>query len=340
MAVSLAGGSSLRYYPALSDVMGMYHGAAGGFAVQLGHTRVSVTQKLRYAPYYTIMSTPQLFEPQLAALPVMNLDQAVIRREARSYDSTANLTQSLGRRLALTFASSLDKTDFIGDSTGLRTESILGRMTYALSHDISLVFGYRHQRGVYRGVHQSDPSSVDTTKFTTLDIGIDYHRALSLSRKTTIGFTSGTVAAEDFAGVTRYRLVGTARLNREIGRSGHATAAYNRGVEFIEVFRSPLFADTIALDLGGALSRRMDLSVVGGYSFGRLGWVEHAGRTKNYNGSVRLRAALSRVTALLAEYHVYRYRFEQAGALPAGILPQLDRQGVRIGLEFWLPLIR
>lgn len=340
VAVSLAGGSSIRYYPALSDVAGMYHGAAGGFAFQLGHTKVSVTQKLRWAPYYNIMSTPQLFEPELAALPVMNFDQPVVRRDARSIGSTANVTQSVGRRLALTFASSLDKTDFTGDSTGLRTDSILGRMTYALSQDVSLVFGYRHQRGVYEGVHLANPRSIETTRFNTLDLGVDYHRALSLSRKTTVGFTTGTVVAEDFAGVTQYRMVGTARLNREIGRSGHATAAYNRGVEFIEGYADPMFADTFAVDVGGALSRRMDLSVVGGYSFGRLGWAEHAGRTENYNGSVRLRGALSRVAALLAEYHIYRYSFDQAGTLPTGILPQLDRQGVRVGIEFWLPLIR
>jgi hypothetical protein len=335
VSIGASGGSALRRYPVASESGGMQHGVAAGIGLQLGTAQLGLSQRLRYSPYYSITTTPQLFAPELAAVPAIS-DTAVLSRDSRSYGSSATLTQAIGRRLTLEFAASMDRTEFLQDSTGLRTQSAQGRGTYGLSRDIGLVLGYRYQQAKY----QLSTASARVTTLNGIDIGIDYHRALSLSRKTTIAFTTGTVAVRDLSGDTQYRLVGTARLNRAIARSWHATAAYNRGVEFIEGFHEPFFADTAAVDFGGSFNRRVELSLNGVYSFGEIGLSQGGGGTVSYNGSARVRAALSRVMAVFSEYHIYRYRFDQGGVLPTGLLPRLDRQGVRVGLELWLPLIR
>ena len=55
-------------------------------------------------------------------------------------------------------------------------------------------------------------------------------------------------------------------------------------------------------------------------------------------GTARLRLALSRGVALSAQYLFYRYRFGQANVLPEQLPPYMERQGLRIGLDVWLPL--
>ncbi len=229
-------------------------------------------------------------------------------------------------------------TDFLATSTGLRTRVVLGRMMYALSRDVSLVFGYGYQRGRYR---RDLPIHADRRRVHNIDLGVDYHRALSLSRRTTIGFTTGTTVAEDSDGVTR--IPDDRQRPAQPGDRAHL-ARDGRVQPGRRVHRG--FCEPDVRRLVRGRRRRRTEPADGPVGSRRLlvrptGLAEHAPAMENYNG---LRAPARRVVTrrwrCSAEYHIYRYRFDQAAALPTGILPQLDRQGVRVGLEFWLPLIR
>ena len=63
-------------------------------------------------------------------------------------------------------------------------------------------------------------------------------------------------------------------------RSWQATAAYTRGVTFIDGFTSPFLGDTVAVNLGGNLRRRAGLTFGGGFWSGRAG---PAGRTSSWS---------------------------------------------------------
>jgi hypothetical protein len=52
-----------------------------------------------------------------------------------------------------------------------------------------------------------------------------------------------------------------------------------------------------------------------------------------------LQAALSRNIAAFVQYFYYRYFYEET-VLPIGLPSEFDRQGVRFGLSFWVPLLR
>lgn len=334
--LGLSEGSALRYYPRLSDIVGVQHTATAGVGLEFGSTRVNFSQTFGYLPFFAFVSVPRLFDPGLVGLPPATSDQVTVRREERLSGSAVAVTQPVGGRTSLGLSASLQNAEFVNESTGLKSESVGGRLSRHVTRDMSLVAGYTYQQGTYRLASMAP----QVTRLHNIDLGIDYSHALGPTHRTTIGFTTGSSAVQDAIGTSQYRLTGSARLNREIGRAWHATAAYNRGVGFVDGFPQPFFADSFAASLGGIVDRRVELSFAGSYSTGHLGLSVSSNKNENYNSSARVRVALSHYAAISGEYLFYHYRFDQPTALPQGFPPSLNRQGARIGLDLWLPLIR
>jgi hypothetical protein len=214
--------------------------------------------------------------------------------------------------------------------------SAAARISYRLSTGLSAVAGYGYQEGRYSFGLPAD----DRTRVRSIDAGIDYSRALSISRKTTLAFRTGTTAVEEINGAQRYQLVGDARLTREFGRTWRASGAYLRGVGFVEGFREPMFSDSFALRVEGNVGRRVLLALASGYSRSHLGAAQSSGLNESYNGTIETRISLNRLTAISAEYGLYDYRFDRNAQLPDGMPASLHRRGFRIGMDIWLPLIR
>jgi hypothetical protein len=171
-------------------------------------------------------------------------------------------------------------------------------------------------------------------------MGVDYNHALGRTRRTMIGFTTGSIVVQGANQATQYRLTGNARWNREIGRTWHLAAAYNRGVSFVDGFQQPFFSDSTALSLGGTLNHRVALSVDGGYATGHIGATSSSNRSENYNGTARTTLALSRNAFIVGEYFYSHFRFGVATELPESVPRKLDRQGVRLMVDLWLSFIR
>jgi hypothetical protein len=327
--------SAVRYYPSLQDLVGVKHSGAAGFTADFNRTEFRFTQAVAYAPYYSYSTLPQLFDAQPADVPVAP-DQFLTRRPAFVIDSSGAFSQTLGRA-TLSLTASTQRTDFLHDAgNGLRADTATGRVVYHLTRDVGLVGGYGYQRGQY----EISPAAIQTVEFHNIEAGIDYNHALSLTRRTTVGFVTGTTAVRNASGAPEYRVIGEARISREIGRTWHATASYHRGGSLVAGFGQPIFADSVALSVGGSISSRLTLSTSAGYSTGELTATKDQNRTSNYSGSARLQFALSRLMALSAEYDYYRYRFDRPVGLPDGIRQDLDRRSVLIGLSLWLPLLR
>src|SRR5204862_2967615 len=107
-----------------------------------------------------------------------------------------------------------------------------------ISRDATLHLGYVYQEGQFGVQAQARPAAVHN-----IDAGLDYHRALSFSRRTKIDFATGSTivnlpAAEGLtSSQLQYRVTGTAGLTRDMGRTWRARLGYNRGVGFWEAFR-------------------------------------------------------------------------------------------------------
>ncbi len=334
--IAFSEGSSVRYYPSLADIVSLQHAAIAGATVQVQGMRISIGQTLEYLPFFAFANTPKLFDSATAELPPVVGDQAMVRRDQRVFSSSLGVTQQLGGRTSLSANANLRRANFLSESIGQTTKELGARLSRKLTRDLSIVLGYSYQDGVYA------PTAIDAVpvRIHNLDVGVDYNHALGRTRRTTIGFTTGSSEIDGDSRGPQRQFTGSARLNREIGRTWHATALYRRGAGFVDGFAQPMFADSVATSIGGTISRRVELALVGNYSKGGIGFGAGSSENKSYNGSAKARIAIARRLVVSAEYFYFRYHFADAAVLPAGVPADVNRQGARIGLELWLPVIR
>jgi hypothetical protein len=328
--------SDVRYYPGLDHLVGIQHSVAGGLTAAVGHTQINVSQTLAYAPFYSFSTLPVLFEAQpgdVAPSP----NQVLTERPSLTLTTSANVTHTMGRA-SLSFVGSTQRTDFTEEAvTALRADALMGRFFYHLSRDLGLVAAY----GLQRGRYSFDANFTQAYDFRNIQLGLDYDRPLSRSRRTKIGFTTGmTQVGHSGLGDSGYRLVGDGRISREIGRTWLATASYRRSVGLIAGFPQPMFSDGLALSVTGSATQRLVISASGGFSNGEMTDVTIPNHNENYSASLQMQLALTRMLALNGGLGFYRYRFDNTVGLPVGIQPAFDRRSARIGLSVWLPVYR
>jgi opacity protein-like surface antigen len=58
-----------------------------------------------------------------------------------------------------------------------------------------------------------------------------------------------------------------------------------------------------------------------------------------FTGDAGLQFAITRNLALDASYYRFYYNFDTGVLLPGQLAPRLDRNGVRVGLTLFLPLV-
>ena len=349
-------GSSSRYYDDISRFYGTTHTASIGVAAQVGgRTRLFANQSVSRAPSYLYSLVPQLSEstPGTAvgggSFPLGDLPVYV-------YDTTASAEYSVTRRGAIEGLASYRFSDFdeagAATSQALRSYSVGGRFRQGLSRYASLRLGY-----VYRQGHYNFASADALVGVHDIDVGVDYARALSLTRRTTLDFRTGSTiitipvidASVDPSSITelQFRVVGNVGLTHEMGRTWRLRFGYFRGVGFAEAFAQPVFSDAVNVSLNGFLSRRIDLSVNSGLSTGDVG----LGRTPNgqealnssfrtWNLSARTRYTLGAMWAVYGEYLYYSQDLGSSFIVPTGVPPVVDRQTFQVGLTLWVPLLR
>jgi hypothetical protein len=332
--------STLRYYPTLTARRTAQHALSGGFGINARGTLLQVNQSMSYRPFFSIAQGLTLFSPEVGQIqPGGTFDDAIVTRTAVSRTSTLGGSQTIGRTTSLTGSASYDYTLFREDSTSSTFRSLAAGVSQKVSRNLSLVVGYGNQQGTYHVLGQKDI----VVPIHNIDAGVSYSRALGRTRKTTIGFTTGSAMARDTSDNSQFLFIGSARVNREIGRTWHATGAFNRGVNFVAGFPQPFFANTLAVDVAGSASQHVELSFNGGYSNGEMG--SSLGRspsstnTKSYTSTARIQISLSRTTGISGEYLFYHYAFDGSAALPLGVPSSLHRQGLRFGFDLRLPII-
>jgi hypothetical protein len=336
--LGISGRSALRYYPALHDVVSAQHAMSAGLSVHAGGTEIHGTQTYAYSPFFSIVDGLALFQPDVAPLPSgATVDEALVQRDVRTSSSAVSVARELGRRISMSVLAAYQHTVFADDGATSTTRLAGGSLSRKLTRDVSLVAGYSYQEALYR---TSETGADRAGRLHTIDAGVDFSRPLGPTRRTTVGFTTGSTIVQDRTYESHIRMIGHARLNREIGRTWHVTGAYRRAAGFVDGFPQPFFADSVAIDIGGHAARRVDLSMGGGFSMGDMGFLTGTSSTEKIGTSARVRVALNRSAAVSSEYMFYRYRFDDLLVLPAGVPPKLHRQGIRIGLDLWLPLVR
>jgi hypothetical protein len=344
--------SARRYpdYPLLSS-----HGAGGRLSwTPSKRLSFSSTHQFAYQPWQTLASLPALFGMPLRFDQTMAPNQAFASVEGtyRSYLTSSSFTTQLSRQSSLTagytyqlstynnsaaFFGPLQWDIFAVGYGRLTTHSGLVRFNQGVTRNLGWHAGYGYSEARYSG---------DVRRFRghILDVGIDYSRALSITRRTTFSFSTGAVAIEqpDQTGSNRrYDVTALATLNREIGRTWNASARYARGVEFLETARAPYFYDGVVLQLQGLISRRTGFHSAAGATYGQLGINQNRGRRERFDteyATVGMSFGFSRYLALNTDYVFYMYSLNRLGVSLPGAGPRLHRHDVLVSLSAWAPV--
>ena len=327
-----AGISSRHYSDSSEDLITAYGGSIGATFRFTERQSLTVNQNVNHQPYLRPGLYPALFEPELGQDRLASLDAVTTLTDYYSYNSDVAYRAGLSRRGALELGYTRRIDDFQAEDADYSTRGGHARYTHEVSRGLGLRVGYAYNEGRYPAT-----AGARTLQWRTWDIGVDYAKALSFSRRTKLSFATGTSAIAD-ADRTRYYFTGEAHLNHEIGRTWNATASYRRGVDFVEAFSEPFLSDSFSLGFGGMLNRRLQFGSVVGGALGSVG-VGTAQDYDTYYASATLTYGLTRYISLGTEYFFYRYRFDDTVRLPHGMSPHTNRQGARVYLSLWAPLI-
>jgi hypothetical protein len=209
-------------------------------------------------------------------------------------------------------------------------------LNYSLSRDVGVYAGYGD--GNQRDLGLAGGNRAE--RQPRFNFGIDYARALSLTRRTKLMFSTGTAGVQDrIQHETNYNLIGAIGLTREFGRTWNAVVAYSRNVRYVESLGEPLHSHSLAAMAAGSLGRRIEFKSSLSASTGRLG--AGAGNAfDSYFGIAQVSFGLSRHFGLGADYG-YSRLLTLGGPLLVDVLEfrRLSQQSIRAYLKIWAPLL-
>jgi hypothetical protein len=354
------GGAALQYYPRLNDLtQSSYHLGTDLSAIR-GRRTFQAAQSASWLPYLSLDIVPveaaaptlspavtdpgTVFSPPLAG----NQDLGVFSRSSTSYQTGLGYSQAFGRRSSFGLHYGLIVSDLSTDASdpaglsNLKSQAGRGTLNVPISRNMTLGSGYGYQDAEY------DTSEGEKrTRNHDVDVGLQYLRALSPSRS--IGFRVGSGLSvlqrdednhPELRGKKYYQALGSAGFTYMFHRTWSATADFRRGLQLFQGLSQPFFANDLGANLSGTFSRRIDFLAGVRYAEGIVGLDTTSRGYSTRTASVRIRYAISRTVALSGAYTYYSYNFSQEAQLPEGIVRELDRQVVRAGLTFGIPLVR
>jgi len=343
--IGMSGSSVVKHYSDLGQTRGVGSGLGVGMSTRLpGSYTVFVNQAVAYTPahLYGVFPTGAAVEPGTAGETAP--DYTVSDFNSYIYTSTVSLKRDFSQRNSLAASGDFQYTDRQVNSPlwqDVTARRFGGEFVRKVSRNVAVATQYRYRSGAF-----GYTNDLLTTEHS-LDFGLNYIKPLSLTRRATLRLNFG-VAAADVPQSTQagnlifrqYMGTGSADFEYQFQRTWRAKANYRRGIEYIVDIPEPVYANSLGLAIDGFVTRRVDLVVSGGYSSGESLLNSSALAYDTYTGSIRVRYALSRLSAMYAEYMYYFYDFAQGTPLLVGVPPALERHGVRAGFTLWMPALR
>ena len=351
-------GAGGGHYPGLSEPNVVHYSGSVGGSIQVArHSTFSLTQSETYQPFYlwswlptdvapveampafdpgTMTITDAVQAASLSTRPPLAAD-AVSASSAEYYlasDTGVGYTQALAQHLNLELSYGYRRSDSKSGARDYSSQSGSGRLSYNVGKGVALVGGYGYSDTQY----SAGNGQVVHYQGHLIDGGVNYNKALSFSRRTTLGFQTGLAGVQD--GIqTHYSVVGNAQLTHELGRSWSTGLGYARSVSYVETFRAPVLTDSLSGGIGGLINRATQFHASTGVSRGNVGYTVN-NTFDTYFASAGARFAISRKTGLSVYYGYYRYSFENGIVLPPGVSSFTNRQSVGFSFDTWLPLIQ
>jgi hypothetical protein len=347
--LSASAGGSAYYYPRISRrlITREYFSASGEVGLPYGFSAYGAA---RYQPYSlrNLFGSDYGFSPYdpAASRPYVPRNMFVTAFDGTAEDGTFvdfpasrehYFSQSGGvayrRRLTQrrTFSAGYDYQHRSRGALGeYRRQRAGAHLSQQVSRGLSLRIGYGYSDTWYGADAHFAHHNIDA--------GIDYGRALSLSRRTSVSFGTGTSASRsDRENSLRFRMSGSAHLSHEIARTWGAMLSYSRGLRFSESWPEPLFSDVVSAGMGGLINRRTQLQL-GAQAMHGSGYTRRRGGAEAYSAGASLSVAVTRYVNTGVMYAYYRHAFGESIALGPGFPREFDGQTIRVSVTVWAPL--
>ena len=350
VTVALAGTSALAYYGQVGEVQPVGYSGAASLAAPLGRRRtISINQTAHYQPSFRVglfLDDAVNADDGTPGTP----DYAIGDVASQSYRTNASLKQGLSRDVSITARAEYRFTGFM-DAENPREDRSSAGVAVALGNQVgrntSVNSGYRFRTDA--GAVSSSPRGDGTNDATiehNVNFALQHSRPLSATRRASFNFRLGVSAIDvppgRLTGIAGrlYRVTGNGAFTYPVSRSWRVQASYRRGLDYVAELADPVFADSFGASLAGLLTRRLDLTVSGAYSNGGS-VMSTSSNFDTYSANVRSLLAISSQVAAYFEYLYYFYDFGQTTLTGPGVPPQNERNGIRVGISFWMrPLER
>jgi hypothetical protein len=337
-AGSLTASSAGRRFSGTDSWSFLNYGGGSITAVAPMNTRNALSGRasLSYQPVSASTLFPDLFRTGgPPALPT-EFDLATELDSYLASDADVTYTRLLSRRSTFTAGYAIVSRGAITGNEGVRTDTASAGLSRAMTPSLSLRLGYGYGRSRNTLVVDVDSAAVIETHH--LDLGVDYSKTFNISRQTTFGFGTGSIAVSD-GNRTRIDAIGHADLARRFGRTWESGVSYSRDVDFVQTFSQPAFSDSVAASITGRAASLVAVRSGTGVSFGRVGLGPDASDYRATQATAGLTVSIGRLFDISADYAYYRYRFDGAMQLSPGLGQEARRHFFQIGTGITLPLI-
>lgn len=342
--------TSYRYYASVDEFKALSHSAAVGLSGPVSRrTSLFVSQTVAYSPSYLYGLFPQQAAEGPVPSEVLAPNYFIDDYESITYGTNGGMSRALSRRSSVTVSGDLTGTRFLKETASQRNLRVFGtsaRYTHGLARNSSLHAGYRYRQGDFN--YSYTGLSTEPSAEHTFDVGIDYSRPLSRTRRVSVGASLGPSiltmpsalsSTTGVSGHTHSGLAGQASISFQMSRSWLARGNYRRGVEYVAGLVQPVLADSASASVAGFLTRQMEFTSSFGYSNGHSAQIRTGQIYATYTGDMKLQYALNGKFALFAEYLYYYYQFDTRAQLAPTVPVGLERDGIHAGITLRVPII-
>jgi hypothetical protein len=269
-------------------------------------TFLEVKQQAIYSEYYRFQLFPTLLGPDYDGALIADPDIDLFEQPSFRYAGGASIEHQLNRRDSISGGYGYSRVGYQNEALrDWQSHRASIRYRHRVSSHMFFHLGYG-----YRTASSSSATRRRGRELHDLDIGVDYSRALSFSRRTSLSFGTGSaVVVTDRLNVqgadprATVHLIGNAVLTHELGRTWTAYAYYNRGFIFREGFDEPFLTNALSVGLNGLVTRRLDMSLIGHLVLAH----QNVGENNRYDSVVASANARYALTGFLAAFAEFVY---------------------------------
>jgi opacity protein-like surface antigen len=343
--------SVFRQYHELEDFSPFSYSGGIGVSAQLdGRTTLRGYQSAAYSPSYLFGLFPDVKTSSVGQAASVAPDYAVSDSSSYSYHSTATLTRELSRRNQISVSGEFQYTDFLNEPAlqrDLDSTSLGVAFSRAVSPNAAIHLGYRYRTGTFGYASSALPQFGVSATEHGVDVGLEYARPLSAVRRMSFVFNIGSAvmdapipAVQQSSDTRLYRVYGDVAASWNLSRSWTTRATYRRGLEYIPDLTQPVFVEGFTAEIGGLLTRRLDVVASAMFANGASVVTRDATSFNTSSVDTRVRFAITSTLAVYGEYIYYLYDFQDPRLLAPGIPPGFERNSIRAGLTLWVRALR